>query len=241
MPTPAPKSPVWVGNNTTLVELANSGEKVFGDKVRLVKRYSSTYAVCLAAALSKGTTGSGGTAGYRVSQSTVTKDRGGMGFLTIDWEANSSSSGADLPPDEYGLLPFEVNPRLEQHPLFAALTDAQREDVREAIDHSDINNRKSAIAALTGEPLLLAQKLLKGIDSYYLAGWTYQWTFYGWTIPTISDGGVVETPGGPLDGYLGTGVDWLRQADSYEFTGTHHRLTRTWLGGPTGHWDSDLY
>ncbi len=238
----SPKTPVWIGNSSSLVELPNSGEKVLGEKVRLIKRYASTYAICDANALYKGTVGSGATAGYIVAQSTITPDRGNQALLTIEWEANGSGSGADLPVDEYGLLPFEVNPRLESHPLFASLNVEKREKVRAWVDASDpLTRQKNKDLVTDPDAILLGEKLLQGTETYYLAGWTYQWAFYSWSIPSISDGGFIETPGGPLSGYLGSGVDWLRQADSYEFTGTHHKLTRTWLGGPTGHWDPDLY
>jgi len=37
------------------------------------------------------------------------------------------------------------------------------------------------------------------------------------------------------------GISWLRQADTLTLQRTWWRLTRTWLGGPLGKWDAELY
>lgn len=37
------------------------------------------------------------------------------------------------------------------------------------------------------------------------------------------------------------GLSWLRQADTIHLNRTWWRLTRTWLGGPLGNWDNELY
>ncbi len=36
-------------------------------------------------------------------------------------------------------------------------------------------------------------------------------------------------------------VSWLRKADEVEYQRTWFKVTRTWIGSPIGHWDSDLY
>jgi hypothetical protein len=47
---------------------------------------------------------------------------------------------------------------------------------------------------------------------------------------------VIENP----NIYTG-GISWLRQEDTLTLQRTWWRLTRTWLGGPLGHWDPELY
>lgn len=37
------------------------------------------------------------------------------------------------------------------------------------------------------------------------------------------------------------GISWLRQADTLTLQRTWFRLTRTWIGGPLGKWDPELY
>lgn len=37
------------------------------------------------------------------------------------------------------------------------------------------------------------------------------------------------------------GLSWLRQADTIHLQRTWWRLTRSWIGGPVGHWDNELY
>jgi len=43
------------------------------------------------------------------------------------------------------------------------------------------------------------------------------------------------TTGGNLN------ISWLRKADEVVFERTWFKVTRTWVGSPVGHWDSDLY
>ena len=37
------------------------------------------------------------------------------------------------------------------------------------------------------------------------------------------------------------GLSWLRQADTIHLNRTWWRLTRSWIGGPMGHWDKEIY
>lgn len=230
------------GVNTTLLETPDSPQYTFGERTTCIRKFRGLHSLCLSSAVPRGAIGTGDMAGFYVSQCQVNRMPKQVGELIISYEAYSSSSGATLPPDEYGLRPFEVNPKIERHPLFADLTDEEREDVRAWVDAPDPTTRAANKLLVTDATAqLLGQKLLKGLESYYLAGWTYSWSLYSWTIPTLTNGAYIETPGGPLAGYLGTGVDWLRQADDMEFDGFKYKLTRTWLGGPTGHWDTDIY
>lgn len=114
----------------------------------------------------------------------------------------------------------------------------------------------------------LVRKYQKHIDTFYMPGFHIQWSqFYFY--PPVVNGGIyredpiqagglpsiywsdTSLPGGTnnLYGALGTynpaiysgGISWLRQADRILFQRTWHRLTRSWIGGPLGHWDTDIY
>ena len=83
-----------------------------------------------------------------------------------------------------------------------------------------------------------------GYETYYLVGTKYSHIWYSFTFPPLSAGGVIEPfpTGGPRAG--DASLSWLRLADNPEPAGVNgsvHKITSTWLGGPTGHWDSVLY
>jgi hypothetical protein len=92
------------------------------------------------------------------------------------------------------------------------------------------------------EALVLADLLRKGTSNYYRASFVYSWTQYSYTLPTFSVGGSVETPGGPLASAIsGLSLSCLRQADNLAWDGSRYSLTKSWLCGPDGQWDADLY
>lgn len=41
--------------------------------------------------------------------------------------------------------------------------------------------------------------------------------------------------------YYGNGLSWLRQADTIEYQRVWFKVTHSWIGGPLGVWDDDLY
>ena len=115
---------------------------------------------------------------------------------------------------------------------------------------------------------LLQTKYQQGIDSFYLAGYKITWSQFYFLMPEMTPGGYIEDPissgwlppyfwssdassGGfnqflaiaeilDLATYQG-GISWLRLADSVQYERTWMKITRQWLGGPSGHWDPDLY
>jgi hypothetical protein len=117
------------------------------------------------------------------------------------------------------------------------------------VQASSVAARAAAKLVMTGDPddpiphlelaLKLGNKMLRGTENYYLAGWTYTWTTYWWELPTVVKGGYTETPVGPLAGHLGDSTAWLRNADELDYDGTQHRLIRSWRGIDA--WDADLY
>jgi hypothetical protein len=90
---------------------------------------------------------------------------------------------------------------------------------------------------------MLIEKLTKGQETYYLAGLKYTWTRHFYDPQAINRGGYIEQPGGPLAGYLPYDFDWLRNCDRQQPVGTGgvYKVTYSWVGGPSGHWDRDLY
>lgn len=69
-------------------------------------------------------------------------------------------------------------------------------------------------------------------------------TVSGGGSPTIFDQIIAINPqayssNGTSSGNLD--ISWLRKADEVEYQRTWFKVTRTWIGSPIGHWDSDLY
>jgi hypothetical protein len=238
---------VAAGTSIALVESPTSPVYSFGDKNTCTRTFRASFAICLTWAPRKGATGTGILAlpGYTVMKSTCSKQSRGIGELVVEYEASSAASGATLPPDKFSLEPFEVNPKVEQHQYFSALSVTDREKVRAWVDAAEEATRAENKGKITGANsalmLALGEKILKGVETFYMAGVKYTWTTSLWTVPALSAGGYVETPFGPMAPYLGTGFSWLREADSCNYTGSYYELTRSWMGGPSGHWDPDLY
>lgn len=259
-----PAVPTWSPAAPALVELANSGEINFDDVATFTQMYSGKYDDCVDAALPKGTAGSGDTAGLYVKTCNVKKSRGEIGTLTIIWSGYSGDggSGEQIPGDEYGLEPFEINPPLERNsarfgtlypssgsPSAAVIalqdlvtqahqgaTDAIRSEKFAAISSSP------AGATAIGQAIKVATLLRKGTTNYYLAGFRYSWVLYFVTQPAVTAGGFIETPSGPFGATIsGLGLSCLRTADDLKFANGFFVLTRSWLCGPSGHWSSDLY
>ena len=199
------------------------------------------------------------------------------------------------PPDEFDIETVELNPALEKHPRYNALTYKQRYWVRNAdiVDSEDLASQyvkllgnlsasadpgtlPSTITLQTSQSQEMLFKKHKGEDTFYLAGYKVTWSRYFWYPQILNPGGYIEDPvyGGGLPAYfwsttgLPTGINifgstnllnanlypqtgsasgppyglsWLRQADTIHLNRTWWKLTSTWIGGPLGHWDNELY
>jgi hypothetical protein len=91
---------------------------------------------------------------------------------------------------------------------------------------------------------LLLDWLDHGNETYYLAGTKYSWIWYTFVWPTLSNGGIIVPfpTAGPRMG--DASLSWLQLADNPEPAGVNgsvYKITSTWLGGPNGHWDPNLY
>lgn len=242
-------SPIFKGLPPgSLTEIPGSGELSLADAVTYSQAFSGRYADCIAYALAhpKGSQWYltiGNTAGSFYVQSTkCSHERGGKGIVTTEYTYLGS-----LPPDEWSLTPFEINPAVETNAYFADLESADLEKARAAHNANTAagaTSVKSAIAGITNAALVtsLLAKWGRGEESYYLAGYTFTHTLHMASPPAASKGGFIQQPFGAFSGYVsGAGLSWLRKADEVCWQNGIWKLTRSWLGAPEGHWDTDLY
>jgi hypothetical protein len=241
----AANTPLHRGSHVSaIVETPRSGVWEIGDQITYTQEYEGKYADCVSAIVFKGVFGSGATAGLRCRSSKVTKDRGAKGMLTVVWEAYGSSSGATLPADKFDLQPFDINPDLFQHPYWVAataLTTAEREALLTYRNAQSDTQYAQTRAVLTGSKATIFLDLLKkGIQNYQFSAFKYTYTFASWTIPTLNRKAYIEAAGGPLTSTL-SGLSSLRVSDSMSNSQGYYEVTRTWLVGAAGYWDTTLY
>lgn len=235
-------TPKWVGTTATLKEQPGSPTTEFGEKAIRTQTFKGPYALCLSSALVRGTSGTGSDAGWIVARSTVSKERGAIGTLTIVWEAGGTASGASLPPVKFSCHPERISRPLKYHPRYAGLSKEQIDAVDKALEADGVRgNAFLAGIAAVALAMELYEKRKRGQENYYLAGLKYSYTTASWTMPSLTLGGSIETPDGPMSGDLPASSSWLRMADDFEFTGAHYEVMRSWIGSPAGLWDTDIY
>jgi hypothetical protein len=216
-------------------------------------------ALCAAYMLARGTFGTGFRGGWVVNQCTVDTDRGTIGTLTIDWEAGGAAATQPLPVGDFSCEPQELYPKIERNAFFVNLLPKNIRLAAQAAfytttaattDGDQFTGNLAAIADPTQNALAnsLYVKLLRGEETFYIAGWRYSYEVYSYTPPAPSPGGFTGTPSGPLANSLPANVSWLRLADHIMpagVNGSMYKNTITWLGGPLnagiGYWDPDLY
>jgi hypothetical protein len=260
---------VWKGPTNGLVTASDSPMFEYGDRVRATDKYKGLQSLCALNMVPRGAFGTGFRSGWVCNQSQCTNERGGIGTLTIQWEAGGAGAIQPLPVGGFSLKPQELYPKIERAGCFAGITGTTCNIVYNALYSATtssgsilggeaslttniadgVNGYTSGTAAtqLALAQLLLA-KLLRGEETFYLAGWRYTYEQFTYTAPTINRGGQPGTPGGPLAAVLPAGVSWLRLADDLDpagVNGSMFKLNVTWLGGPVvddvGFWDSDVY
>jgi hypothetical protein len=243
-------APLWKPGAFTITEAPDSRLTEYNERLTFTQQFDGTYNDCVANLLSRGTVGTPtGTSGtWIVESSTVKRDRGQKGRLTIKW------LGAIIfPPQEAGFEPENQQPPIARHPLFRAL---QPDDFRmvqrayDALTAAGQNSNRAAFAKSSNPDLCLKlyEKLANGNETYYLAGVRYSWTsFYAYgSQPPVNVGGYIEIPGGPFSSQaVGDGsISWLRESDQHRLLSgllSIVAVTRHWLGAPDSHWDEDLY
>lgn len=126
------------------------------------------------------------------------------GAILCNFTVVSEGISFSNPPDDFSVQNVELNPALEKHPRYAALTYKDRFIVRNAniVDEIDLATQyTNAIAAITdSNEKQQAQELLfkrhKGEDSFYLSGYKVTWSQYFWLPQIINPGGYIEDPVG---------------------------------------------
>jgi hypothetical protein len=256
---------IWKGN-TLLFSGAETGTLTAGDRVRFSDILYGPLALCYASQPPRGAFGSGNfngiginRTGWVVNQSVVTNLKAGIGKLSIEWEAGGAYATMALPVGDFSLTPQELYPKIERAGCFVGITFATLNVCYNCL-YLATNSSGSPLVSSTfltdkiSDPtqLALAQnlvsKLLKGEETFYLAGWRYTYTYFSYTVPALSAGGIIRKPGGPLGGSLPAGVAWLRLADTMEpagVNGSMYKITVAFIGGPTmggvNYWDADVY
>jgi hypothetical protein len=253
---------VWRGPTNGVIMAPTSPKLQYTDRVRVTDIYMGVQSQCAANMLARGTFGTGFRSGYVVNQCTTDTQRGGIGTLTIEWEAGGSRATEPLPVGTPSLKPQELYPKIERNSYFAGTSGVSGAPTA-PIAYTTIQLAYNALyntqqtgsstaynmgSSLSGDQLLhfnkLLAKLLQGEETDYMAGWRYTYEAYSYTPPTPFRGAIVQTPGGPLAGTLPSGVSWLRLADDLDpagVAGSMWKNTLTYLGGPNGHWDTDIY
>lgn len=260
---------VWRGPTNALVMAPTSPKLQETDRVRATDVYMGSQPICVANMLPRGTFGIGFRDGWVLNQCSMDTQRGTIGTLTYEWEAGGAHATQPLPVGTPSLKPQELYPKIERNGIFSGILAMTVNIVYNALYLA--TNSSGAVMGgdtfltskiVNGGPdgtgfytsgnastqLTLAQnlltKLMNGEETYYLAGWRYTYELYSYTAPVVSPGGIIGTPGGAYGGILPTNVSWLRLADDLDPAGVHGSMYKnniTWLGGPNGHWDSDIY
>ncbi len=255
---------IWAGNINALSYSSDSPQFVWGDRVRVTDKYHGPQPLCAASMLPRGAYGSGLRAGYVVNQCTCSTKRGGIGELTIEWEAGGTGASSPLPSGEVILTPQEFYPKVERNAYFSnggnfllamdiamayasvhASTTIYQQNALAQLAARAASSTPS-IAASATLALALAEMLQKGEETYYQAGFRLVWTWFTYTLPTINVGGSIQSPVGiaPINPTFSAPISWLRLADSWEpagVNGSMWKMTNIWLGGQAGYWDTNLY
>ena len=224
---------LWKGT-VALIEQPNSPEYVFGESVQMTRIYSGPHATCLASAPLRGTIGTGVAAGFRVTESKVARDRGGVGLLTIKYETvGQPPQGGQLPADEVEVNGEPTEVALAKHPFFTTLTNDLRTDVKTLLETAEENSThgpaKTRVAA-SALATKLYEKLKREFTHFPLYPSTFTQVLHYWSPPALSVGGFRQTPPtglvtppptSPNDG-------WIREGDRLSYNGTHWQLTRKW-------------
>ena len=248
----APVTPVFVtGGGVSLpVNTPDSGKFVLDYKWRWTDKKKGDYATISSQINSGFYTRGTINGGWIITQTRVETEKGAVATLEIDYESISGQ----LPPDEPDLQRENLQPHIERHPMFAALDPIKDiglvQQAFAAYQASGQATAQNQFAASPNADLCqkLFEKLRRGFETYYLAGSHYVWNQYylPGEIPSLSNGGYTQAPGGPYTGLLPANVQWLREADSlsqgqYSPLGGIQKVTRSWIGGPNGWWDPDIY
>lgn len=225
---------ISVQGSTALEERFDSPVFEFGEQITRTNTYTGPWSTVASNIKLRGTV----VTGWVIEKSTAQKTTGDNGILTDIWKPYGTG---DLPLDEEECSAVELNPALAKHPFFEDLTKEDLANAEAYLSASTDTARNDADAAISTLGSSYIDKRQRGNENYYLAGLKYVVSTSYWTLPTLTIGGFIDTPDGPHDSSLPASFDWLREADTFKWDNGSFRVTRTWRGAPTGHWDTDLY
>jgi hypothetical protein len=240
-------TPIRRGSNA-LIEQPDSPRWEFGDTITCTRRFQAAeFAIALAAAPMKGAVGTGVVNGLRVSNSQVSKVRGGMGVLTISYESQPGaipSQGAELPDDEAEIVNEKIEHAIARHPRYAALSIDLLSDIQTAVETTDDAKYQAAFQSIFSSPqselgFELLKKLLKGETHYLIYAPVYRLVTHSWTAPiNLQSGGFVQQP--PNDPIVApVGYQWMREGDRLSFNGSLWVTEKKWIAAPE--WDPNIY
>lgn len=232
---------IWQGS-IALEEQPDSPAWEFSERVTARRTWRGPYFICLDSAPLKGAIGTGVTAGMRVTKSTVTKERGGIGVLRVEYEGGQPPQGATLPDDEATIDDQQIEIAIEKHPRYAGLSEGLLTDVKTLEETSKENaDHTSALSRVEADSLANELYLKKRAGETHYALWVpvYRLVIHSWFAPTdLTTGGFVDTPPNypviPPPGY-----EWLRGGDKASFNGSTWTVEKTWIAAPQ--WDADIY
>jgi hypothetical protein len=243
----------WVAKPTPeyVVPAPDGTSLDLGDRVTWTEVKHGRWSECIAYALTrpKGTLLNFAIPGASASDWVVSgtrcdREKPDRGTVTVTWTSLTFSTP---PPGEFSVIPLELNPAITSHSTFASLTDAERDQAeacRRAGTWELRGKLQSKINAGASSTLInkLLAKWKRGMETYYIAGLKYQITTYYYSSPGCTRGGFRQSPSTPITGWTWpSGMSWLRLSDDLSYSQGLYKLTNTWLGGPSGHWDTDIY
>jgi hypothetical protein len=259
---------IWKGSGAVaLVEQPGSGKMAFADRVTWQRIFRGPIELCRASVLRRGTFGTGDSLGWVIGSCTLETEPRGIGLITYNWELGGPAANpAFAPLDEFDCEIMELNPKVERnrnffgasHPIWGGDDETDKISLvtiaycYQAVHGASAEGRQIAIQkiqCLTDANqkdwgLVLIDLLQKGVETYYLAGLKYSHIWYSFTLPSLSLGGVLTGPTGPLAALLNPSMNWLRLADKPQSVGPNgscFKITSSWIGGLAGHWDAVLY
>lgn len=240
---------MWRGSEN-LAEQANSPMFNLGDALSAEQQFRGPYDLCVRSAPFKGTLISISGVLCRVSNSRVTREKGGVGLLVITCEVadpQGLGSGQELPESECEIDFDESTIPLEMHDRYRQIEAADLATIRTFIEATDHKTRLDAANRLglyenIDEYNVLTSELTASFnrgETHYLSPQpVYRWTSYHWEAPVAQARTYIEIPNGPLS--APAGVDWLRLPDKLGKRGNYHQLTKTWKGA-FAQWNRNVY
>ncbi len=208
------------------VEQPESGAVVKADIVTTTYVLRGKTTALAAVQPAKGSAYGGGV----VRKSELRPGRGNLGTLTIEVGADDTGGTVELSV-RYEILWQQLEKPILSHPLFAA-------DAEAVAKWAESEDRAKTYDALPSEQKSVAERILKGIESYLVWSPVLTKTSTYSNRPTTGGCGVREAP--PSAAVPPSGYEWLKTADQavQQDDGNWVR-TQQWTGADE--WDAVLY